>query len=121
MREQLQAGLAASSASRVRDRAEEVSARVRQSVQPVVLETQNTNNASLDAIQALSARLDGMSNRVDAVEQGRQPMPVHLLYMAETERVPRLSPQVGVFPMSLLGVILAMMVRARMMKKKKNN
>ena len=89
MREQLQAGLAASSASRVRDRAEEVSARVRQSVQPVVLETQNTNNASLDAIQALSARLDGMSNRVDAVEQGR--------------------------------VILAMMVRARMMKKKKKN
>jgi hypothetical protein len=46
------------------------------------------------------------------------------IYMAEMERVPRLSPQVDchfqptVFPMSLLGVILAMMVRAKMMMKK---
>jgi hypothetical protein len=41
MREQLQASLAASSASRVGDRAEEVSVPVRQSVQPVVVESQS--------------------------------------------------------------------------------
>ena len=34
------------------------------------LETQCTHNAILEAIQSLSARLDGISNRVDAVEQG---------------------------------------------------
>jgi len=62
----------------VGDRAEEVSVPVRQSVQPVVVETQNTNNAILEAIQSLSVRFDGRSNRIDAVEQGRQPMPVHL-------------------------------------------
>ena len=77
MREQLQASLAASSASRVGDRAEEVSVPVRQSVQPVVVEAQSANNAFLEASQSSSARLDGMSNRVDAVQQGCQPMPVH--------------------------------------------
>jgi hypothetical protein len=41
MREQLEARLAASSASRVGDRAEEVSVPVRQSVQPVVVESQS--------------------------------------------------------------------------------
>ena len=50
---------------------------VRQSVQPVVVGAQSANNAILEASQSLSARLDGMSNRVDAVQQGRQPMPVH--------------------------------------------
>ena len=78
MREQLQASFAASSASRIGERVEEVPVPVHHSVQPVVVETQSTNNAILEAIQSLSARLDGMSSRVDAGEQGRQPMPVHL-------------------------------------------
>jgi len=51
---------------------------VHHSVQPVAVETQSTNNAIFETIQSLSARLDGMSSRVDAVEQGLQPMPVHL-------------------------------------------
>ena len=48
---------------------------VHHSVQPVAVETQSTNNAILETIPVLSARLEGMSSRVDAVEQ---PMPVHL-------------------------------------------
>ena len=106
----------------VGDRAEEVSVPVRQSVQPVVVETQNTNNAILEAIQSLSVRFDGRSNRIDAVEQGRQPMPVHL-HGRNGAGAPSL-PSNGLpiptksFPNELFGVIPAMMVRAEMMMKK---
>jgi len=55
MREQPEASLAASSASRIGDRAEEVSVPVCQSVQPVVVECQSTNNPILEAFPSLSA------------------------------------------------------------------
>ena len=54
VREQLQASLAASSAARIGDR---VPVPVHHSVPPVDVETQSTNNAILEAIQSLSARL----------------------------------------------------------------
>ena len=94
---------------------------VHHSVQPVAVETQSTNNAIFETIQSLSARLDGMSSRrVDAVRKAVNLS--QLIYMAEMERASRLSPQVGCrfpenFPMSLLGVILVMMVREKMVKK----
>ena len=116
MREQLQASLADSSASRVGDRSEEVSVPVRQSVQPVVVETQSTNSAILQAIQSLSARLV-LTLLSKAVSQ------CQFIYMAELERVPRLCPQVDCqfqpkdWPMNFLRVILVMMVREKMMMK----
>lgn len=55
MREQLQASLAAASASCAGDRAEEVPVPVHHSVQPAVVETQSTNNAILEANGSLSA------------------------------------------------------------------
>ena len=60
------------------------------------------------------------SRRVDAVRKAVNLS--QLIYMAEMERASRLSPQVGCrfpenFPMSLLGVILVMMVREKMVKK----
>ena len=81
------------------------------------LEMREQLQGSLAASSSLSARLDGMSNRVDAVLS-------QFIYMAEMEQVSRLPPQVGYqfqpkdFPTSLLGVILVMMVREKMMMKK---
>ena len=63
MREQLEASLAASSASRIGDRAEEVSVPVCQSVQPVVVESQSTNNLNNAFLKHFHLC---------------QPMPVHL-------------------------------------------
>jgi hypothetical protein len=50
--EQLQASLAASSASRVGNIVEEVPVPVHDSVQPVAVETQSTNNAILETIRS---------------------------------------------------------------------
>ena len=94
---------------------------VRQSVQPVVVEIQSTNNAILEASQPLSARFDGMSNRVDAVEQGLQPLPLHLHGRndAGTLSLPSSGlPIPNKVQIRLLGMIPMMMVRVKMMMNK---
>ena len=122
MREQVQASLAAASASCVGDRAKEVPVPVHHSFQPAVVETQSANNAILEANESSSARVHSMSNRVDAVEQ-RQPMPVHLHGRngAGVSSLPSsgLPTPTKRFPDEPFGGDPVLMVREKMMMKKK--
>ncbi len=80
VRAQLQARLAASSATQPAAVAveEEAPVPVHQPVQQVVSESSNSNQAILEAIQSLSVQMVGLSNRVDEVEQGRPSSSSHL-------------------------------------------
>ena len=117
VRAQLQARLAAPSATQIAPVAveEEAPIPVRQPVQQVVSETPNSNQAILEAIQSLSIHLSKVVH------------PVQLIYIAEMMRVPRPKPQknclsvfLGILE-TLFGMILGMMGTVRMEEMVKRN
>lgn len=77
-RGQLHARSAAPGAAQIARAEEQAPVPVRQSVQPVVSETSNSNQSNLDAIQSLSVQMAGLPSRVDDFEQGRQSSSAHL-------------------------------------------
>ena len=116
--------MAASSASRVGNIVEEVPVPGHDSVQPVLVETQSTNNAILETIRSCQPDQMGFQTVLTLLSKAvSQPMPVHL--HGRNGAGACLSHQVDCqfqpkdFPMSLLGVILVMMVGEKMKMKKK--